>query len=130
MSRGGLRRPLLTMVLAVVGASLSIVLVVGLAGVTQNRHDTDRHDGTSRILLHIETKRDFDAELAAHGLWAACQPTVLQNRLTELAPQPHDRMVLAVEPALGEHARRRLVGCLEDATVDLVRANVEAVTDV
>jgi hypothetical protein len=38
--------------------------------------------------------------------------------------------VLAVEPALGEHARRRLVGCLEDATVDLVRANVEAVTDV
>ena len=114
---------------ALVVAAAAVALVIGLADATQNRHDTDLHDGTSTIVLSVSTKRGFDPELATHSLWAACQPTVLGNHLVALGPQPggHD-VTLAVEPALGEHAQRRLVGCLEDATVDLVSARVLSVT--
>jgi hypothetical protein len=114
---------------ALLAAGLAVALVMELAEMTQNRHDSDRHDGTSTLVLIVSTKRGFDTELAAHSLWAACQPTVRANRLVAL---DHDadgeHLALAVEPALGEHARRRLVGCLEDATVDLVSAHVVSVS--
>jgi len=42
-----------------------VVLVMELMEVTQNRHDTDRHEGTSTIVLSVSTKRGFDRELAA-----------------------------------------------------------------
>ena len=110
-------------------AGLAVALVIGLADVTQNRHDTDRHDGTSTIVLSVSTKRGFDTELATHSLWAACQPTVLANRLSSLTRHADsEHLALTVEPALGEHAQRRLVGCLEDATVDLVSAHVVSVS--
>jgi hypothetical protein len=111
------------------GAALAVALVMELMEMTQNRHDTDRHDGSSTIVLSVATKRGFDRELAAHSLWAACQPTVLANRLVALAPRADGQhLALAIEPALGEHAQRRLVGCLEDATVDLVSAHVVSVS--
>jgi len=113
-------------VLGVVVAGMAAALVIGLMQVTQNRHDTDRHDGTSTLVLSVSTKRGFDPELAAHSLWAACQTTVLSNRLVSMAAAA-EGFTLAVEPALGEHAERRLVGCLEDATVDLVSAHVVSV---
>ena len=114
---------------ALVVAGATVALLIGLANATQNRHDTDRHEGISTIVLSVSTKRGFDHELATHSLWAACQPTVLGNHLVSLGPQPGgDDMALAVEPALGEHAERRLVGCLEDATVDLVSARVVSLT--
>ena len=110
-------------------AAIAVALLIGLADATQNRHETDRHEGTSTLVLSVSTKRGFDPELAAHSLWAACQPTVLANRLVALGPHPDgEHLALAVEPGLGEHAQRRLVGCLEDATVDLVVAEVVSVT--
>ena len=113
---------------ATVGIGLAVVLLFAVAEATQNRHDTDRHDGTSTVVMHVSTKRGFAYEAAAHSLWAACQTTVLSNRLASLTALPEPGIVvLTVEPALGEHAQRRLVGCLEDATVDLVSAQVHSV---
>lgn len=111
----------------VIVAGLLGVLVIGLMQVTQNKHTTDRHDGTSTITLSVSTKRGFAPELAATSLWAACQTTVLSNRLVSLTPAGGD-FALAIQPALGEHAERRLVGCLEDATIDLVSAHVVSIT--
>jgi hypothetical protein len=111
------------------GVALAVALVMELMEMTQNRHDTDRHDGTSTIVVSLSTKRGFDHELAAHSLWAACQPTVLANRLVSLTGNADgEHLALAVAPALGEHAERRLIGCLEDATVDLVSAHVVSVS--
>jgi hypothetical protein len=115
---------------ALAAAGFLVVALIAVADATQNRHDTDRHDGTSTLELHVSTKRGFAPEAAAHSLWAACQPTVLGNRLVSLDALPEPGMMaVAVAPALGEHARRRLVGCLEDATVDLVSARVHRVTN-
>jgi hypothetical protein len=116
-------------VTALLVAGLAVALVLELAEATQNRHDTDRHDGASTIVVKVSTKRGFDTELATHSLWAACQPTVLSNRLVSLTRQADgEHVALAVAPALGEHAQRRLIGCLEDATVDLVSARVVSVS--
>ena len=58
-------------VVALLVAGLAVALVFELAEVTQNRHDTDRHDGVSTIVVSVSTKRGFDTELATQSLWAA-----------------------------------------------------------
>ena len=39
------------------------------------------------------------------------------------------RFRLLTEPAIGEHSWRRLQGCLEDATIDRVKARVVSKRD-
>ena len=38
-----------------------------------------------------------------------------------------DRWQVTIEPAIGEHGENRLVGCLEDLTIDRVIGDVVAV---
>ena len=44
----------------------------------------------------------------------------------ELAPIAGGRYRVVLEPAVGDHERRKLVGCLEDLTVDRVLGDVES----
>ena len=68
--------------------------------------------------------------LSAQGLWGACQGTV-RHRLVDpgVVELSDGRFRLQTEPALGEHSWRRLQGCLEDATLDLVKARVVSKRD-
>lgn len=106
-----------------VGALASIDV---LGDLTQTRPDASDRDGATRIELAIEAKPGAGKlDFAADGLWGACQGTV-HRRLQEegwvqVGP---GRFQGTVYPALGEHARQRLTGCLEDATIDRVMADV------
>ncbi len=100
--------------------------VDALADRTQNRPDRPRPGSSSEIVLAVEARgRQRSPVYAAESLWGACRGTVSQSLAepgpTEVAP---GRVRLVTEPALGPHAWRRLRGCLEDATLDLVRARV------
>jgi hypothetical protein len=106
------------------------LLVLGLAGLyplaelTQNRPDDVPAGSTTVIEYHVTT-RDYDVDLAALGLWASCQQTIDHARSTELPRLVGDgEYSVVVTPGLGEHDRRRLEGCLEDATIDRVSATV------
>ena len=97
-----------------------------LADQTQNRPDRPQPGTSSEIVLSVEAKgRQRSAVYAAERLWGACRGTVEQSLVApgpvEIAP---GQVRLVTEPALGPHAWRRLRGCLEDATIDLVRARV------
>ena len=104
-----------------------LALVAGLAaGVfelaehTQNRPDAVG-SGTTRVEWSVSTK-GVDVALAAVGLWAVCRNTI--SGLGDHAPIPTGseagRFAVAVTPRLGHHAKRRLQGCLEDATIDRI----------
>jgi hypothetical protein len=103
---------------------VALASVYPLAELTQNRPDKVPDDSTTVVEYEVMT-RGYDEDLAAVGLWATCQQTIDHARsdgLPELVGER--RYSVVVSPGLGEHARRRLEGCLEDATIDRVSATV------
>ena len=63
---------------------------------------------------------------AADALWTVCSPTVDGA----VSPRPQaigDAWRVTVAPAIGEHGRKRLVGCLEDMTIERVLGHVRSI---
>ena len=103
-----------------------------LADLTQDRADHVAPGSRTEIVLDVASRdRTGSALLAAQGLWGACQGTVWQ-RLAEpgVVEVGDGRFRLTTDPAVGEHSWRRLQGCLEDATLDLVKGHVVSKRDV
>jgi hypothetical protein len=120
---------------AALGAFLLVVLGAvafdALGDAFETRSDVRRPGSRSEIVLLVETKRyRAGAATAALALWATCSSTV-SNELAGGAPDDlgGGRFRLTLTPELGEHGRDRVVGCLEDLTVDRVRADVVSVRD-
>lgn len=113
--------------LAVVLAVAAVTVGVGsLADLTQDRPDRMLPGSRSEIVLDVASRDRTGSDLlAAQGLWGACQGTVRQRLVEPGVVEAADgRFRLTTEPALGEHSWRRLQGCLEDATLDRVKARV------
>jgi hypothetical protein len=68
----------------VLGIALGVGLVVVLAELTQNRPDIVDLGTASQIRYRVET-RGYDEDLAAIGLWAACQQ-VVDERVPDRMP--------------------------------------------
>ena len=114
---------------------LAVAAIAGgidaLADLTQDRPDSVVRGSRSEIVLEVQSRdRTGSARLSTQGLWGACQGNVWQKLVepgvVELA---EGRFLLTTEPALGEHSWRRLQGCLEDATLDRVKARVVSKQD-
>ena len=113
----------LLVALAVAGVVMGIDV---LADLTQDRPDRVLPGSRSEVLLEVDSRDRTGSELlSAQGLWGACQGTVYQKLAEPGVTQVAEgQFRLLTEPALGEHAWRRLQGCLEDATLDRVKARV------
>jgi hypothetical protein len=114
---------------------LGVAMVAGigvaadaLGDMTQTRPDAvDRRSGTEIVLAVHRKPNAGPVNFAAAGLWGACQGTVHRRLQGDGFVAVDGQGVVfrgTVYPALGEHARQRLRGCLEDATLDLVQASV------
>lgn len=106
--------------------------VDALADLTQDRPDRVLPGTRSEIVLDVQSHdRGGSALLSAQGLWGACQGTV-RHRLAEpgVIEVADGRFRLVTVPALGEHSWRRLQGCLEDTTLDKVKAHVVSKRDI
>ncbi|WP_221360812.1 hypothetical protein [Streptomyces beigongshangae] len=119
-SRG---RTLRVLVVGAVGAALLGALVTGLADLTQTREEEAEDSGATSLLLRVDMRgAHMDAErrsLAAHQLWERCRDatSVPLNRAT-LGELGDGLFAGVVRPALTDHDRMRLRGCLEDAELD------------
>ena len=110
--------------LLLVGAAVLVVGVFALAEMTQNRPDPPRPGSRSEVVLQVSQKSHVRPTLeAAQNLLGACQGTVPRHRLNP-SDAGEERVRVVTEPALGDHAWRRFRGCLEDFTLDLVKAGV------
>jgi hypothetical protein len=126
----GPRRPVwrvaLVLFLLVVGA----VTVEELGDLTQTRSDHVDPQSRSEIVLEVHTLRYHQPEEdAARNLWAACSGTTGRRLVADpgFVPVGDHTVRFSVAPGLGEHARRRLVGCLQDTTIDRIKGSVESV---
>ena len=101
-----------------------------LADMTQGRPDLHNSGAASEILLDVGADDgDLTSEvMAAQGLWGACRSTINKNLDGEPVIDATGSMVrIFVRPGLGEHSKRRLVGCLEDSLIDHVQGRVVSI---
>ncbi|CAN5604173.1 hypothetical protein BH20ACT2_BH20ACT2_25040 [soil metagenome] len=107
---------------------LGVVAVDLLADATQTRPDQIRPGSRTAVTLEVDLRDDRPALTAAEGLWGACQWMVRSRTLVEpgIEPLGADRFRLTLSPELGRRGEMRLRGCLEDFTIDRVRAQVVA----
>jgi hypothetical protein len=101
--------------------------IFGLAELTQNRPDPVDRDSSTIVRFDVATRgyRGGD-DSAAQALWAVCAATV-PGEVTSPAGIAGDYEV-TIRPAIGENGRKRLLGCLEDGTLDRVMGHVTEVS--
>jgi hypothetical protein len=121
-------KALAVLAVAVVGA----MGIIGLAELTQNRPDPVEAGSATVVNFDVDT-RDYQrgAGAAAQALWAVCSATVGGEVSGVRAPAEGtvgDGYTVTISPAIGENGRKRLQGCLEDATLDRVMGHVESIT--
>jgi hypothetical protein len=113
--------------LAVLALTAAVVAGIDwLADLTQTRPDAEVSGTMTSVLVQVEANAHPRAPLQVAGrLWDACRGTV-PSRLSQLRMESvtQGSVIIGLEPALGEHQETRLRGCLEDATLDNVRADV------
>jgi hypothetical protein len=111
---------------ALVLVALSLAGAIDLlADATQSRH-SPAVPGTSTVVeLRVDQQRDRPAIEAAEALVVACHGTLRAgSAVTDVVTMRADHVRIEVTPPLSELRRRRLFGCLQDATLDLVQADV------
>jgi len=115
-----------------------VVVVVGsvwmLREATQSRPDPLPRPARTEVELAFRQRSGLrePTELAV-ALWSACSqrlpsPRRVQLQRIEAGPTP-DRAMLVLDHTVGTHARRRLVGCMEDVILDDVQADVLRIAD-
>ncbi|MEU6193478.1 hypothetical protein [Streptomyces sp. NPDC047061] len=119
---------------AVVGAALLGGLVVGLADLTQTREQHENDNEATSVLVQVDTRgagmtRERRA-LAAEQVWERCRDsTSVPLRHAALGDLGGGMFAGVVRPALTEHDRMRLRGCLEDAALDRAHLTVVGIGD-
>jgi hypothetical protein len=120
-------------VAALAAAVMGTLGVIGLADLTQNRPDPVEA-GTATVVTFEVATRDYQRGdgAAARALWAVCSATVggevsEATPVTSATPGTDAGYSVTIAPAIGENGRKRLVGCLEDATLDRVMGHVQSI---
>lgn len=121
-----MRRYLVAAVLMVAG----VAAVDELGDLFQTRADHVDPDSRSEVVLQVDERRyKHSLDHGAQALVVACAGSVANRVLddpgvVEIGP---GRYRFLVEPSLGRHNRVKLIGCLEDATIDHLRGDVVSV---
>jgi hypothetical protein len=110
-------------------AGLTALGIVGLAELTQNRPDPVDPDSSTIVRFDVATRgyRGGD-DSAANALWAVCSATVPGDVTAVASAAASDDYEVTITPAIGENGRKRLLGCLEDGTLDRVMGHVAEMT--
>jgi hypothetical protein len=126
--KGTSNKQLLKKGAAVFALALSVYLSIDvLADLTQNRPDAPTLHRSTRLVMTVNTSDSdfYSPVVAARGLWNHCRGTINQShRVPGRLIAGAELVTLVVEPAIGENAQKRLVGCLQDANIDHVSADV------
>ncbi|MFE6332526.1 hypothetical protein ACFVOK_04800 [Streptomyces sp. NPDC057798] len=123
-----------TVAAGVVGAALLAAMVVALADLTQTRDEqADASEATS-VVVQVDLRGTDMTEarrsLAAQQVWERCRDsTSVPLRHASLGELGDGLYAGVVRPALTDHDRMRLRGCLEDATLDRVHLTVVGMGD-
>ncbi|MGW0707626.1 hypothetical protein ACWD4G_16985 [Streptomyces sp. NPDC002643] len=131
---GGPRRTARLLTVGVVGAGLLASLVFGLAEVTQTRREGTNESEATSVLVRVDmrgvTATEERQNMAARQAWERCRnSTSVPLRRTTLGDLGDGLFAGVVRPALTDHDRLRLRGCLEDTEVDRAHLTVVGIGD-
>ena len=108
--------------------AVAIVGIDALADLTQNRPDEPRPGSRTVVEFDVSTRGYRGGEAsAAQALWSVCVATI-PGETSQPVVGGNGEFTVTVSPAIGEHGRKRLVGCLEDGTLDRVIGHVDGFT--
>jgi hypothetical protein len=111
---------------------LAVTALVGVALVlrssTQSRPEPGSEQGSTALVLRIDQQRTpRPVDEVAEALWIACRARLTRTTdLTAVRLRSDGTVEMVVDQGMGPLRERRFVGCLEDATLDLVSAEVIA----
>ena len=110
-------------------STLALLLALGatifvMREATQNRPDVTVDGSVTTVEFTVDTHGFRRGEpAAATALWAVCAGTV-NGDVSPVPEQGDGTWLVTISPAIGEHGENRLVGCLQDVTIDRVRGDV------
>jgi hypothetical protein len=115
----------------VLGLAIAFALTLGFDFLEERWETTEDvlvPGSRSELTVDVRVARG-PVDTAAASLVSACAWVVPDHAVTLVGPGTRDgRYVVDVEPALERHGRRKLVGCLEDGTLDRVWGDVRTIT--
>ncbi len=112
----------------VVAVAVTVAGLWGLAELTQNRPDPIEEGSSTELVVSVRTREGAGLVRHAERLWAVCSGTARGiHQVGDIVEEGDGLFQLTLSPALGEHTRRRLVGCLEDFTLDGLKGSVKSV---
>lgn len=129
--RDPLHRATLWVTVAVVVAGLAIG-INALRGATMSTPEPVDENAVMVLTLDVDTREAFGSvDDLVEALYVACRVRLPnETRLIESSETAGALGRLVVAPALGPTTQRRFVGCLEDATIDRVNAQVVTTEEV
>lgn len=130
MIRAPARRRTALVTVLVLTLVLSLAAVVLLRELTQTRPDEVAAAGTTSVLLDIDQRRQLrPLPTVAEDLFGSCRSRLPGDvELTAITQVDDERVMIEFDRSLGRTGRVRIVGCLEDHTLDRVRADVLSIT--
>jgi hypothetical protein len=115
------------------GALIAVaVYAVGAIGdATQTRADVRHAHLQTEVVFHLEGKvYKPGLDTGAYTLWGTCAATVSGELVGPgIEPIGDGSYRAVVRPSLGAHDKERLLGCLNDLTLERVRSHVESVRE-
>ena len=119
--------------LAIIAALLLLgsVVIDELADATQTRADERHTDRRTEVVIDVEGKH-YRQSLAtgANALYGACSATVTGSLVPPgIVDDGDGRFRFSITPSLGKHGRERLLGCLQDLTVERLRVDIVSIHD-
>ena len=115
-----------TAVAVVLTLALSIVAVAFLRELTPTRPKEVVAAGTTAMVLDIDQRRQIrPLPVVAEDLWRVCRSRLPGDvQLTEVTQLDDELVRIEFDRSLGRTGRVRIVGCFQDFSLDLVRAEV------
>jgi hypothetical protein len=105
---------------------LGIVAVEGIRELTQTRADAVGGPGSTTIELRVDQKRVVrPLPVVVADLWVSCHNRVPGDpRIVAVDELDDHHVTVTIDQAFGRVGKARIIGCLEDLTLDLVLADV------
>jgi hypothetical protein len=114
-------------VIGAAGIAIGVFGVLSLREATLSTHGGVDRDSRVELVLHAQTQRPEPRQTLpemVEGLLLACRLEVSSDVVGPIVAEGDGRIRAVLQPELDETNRKQLTGCLEDWTIDSVRAEV------
>jgi hypothetical protein len=120
-------------VVGIAGLTIGVLGVLSLREATLSTHQHVAPDSRVELVLHAETHRPEPRQTLpemVEALLLSCRLEVSSDVVGPIVAQGDGRFRAVLQPELDETNRKQLTGCLEDWTIDSLRAEVVSIRTV